>query len=35
MDNGPDELKEKIKNVTFSNDADGIYYGLKNINLVD
>lgn len=35
MDNGPDELKEKIKNVTFSNDADGIYYGLKNISLVD
>ena len=35
MENGPEELKVKIKNVTFNNDSDGIYYGLKKIGLVD
>lgn len=35
MENGPEELKARIKNVTFSNDSDGIYYGLKKIGLVD
>ena len=29
MDNTPKELKDRIKNVTYSNEADGIYYGLK------
>ena len=35
MENAPQELKERIGNVTFSNDADGIYHGLKQIGLVD
>lgn len=35
MENAPKELKERIGNVTFSNDADGIYHGLKQIGLVD
>ena len=34
MENAPDELKTKIKNVTFSNEADGIYNGLKQVALV-
>ena len=35
MENAPQELKERIENVTFSNNADGIYHGLKQIGLVD
>lgn len=35
MENAPTELKDKIKNITFSNEADGIYYGLKKIGIID
>ena len=35
MENAPAELKEIIGNVTFSNNNDGIYYGLKKIGLVE
>lgn len=35
MENAPEELKARIKNVTFSNEADGIYYGLKKIGIID
>ena len=35
MENGPEELKAKIENITLSNESDGIYYGLKKIGLVE
>ena len=35
MENAPAQLKEIIKNVTYSNEADGIYCGLKQIGMVD
>lgn len=35
MGNAPAELKERIRNVTKSNEEDGIYYGLKKIGWVD
>ena len=35
MENAPAELKEIIGNVTFGNNDDGIYYGLKKIGLVE
>ncbi len=34
MGNAPAELKERIKNVTKSNEEDGIYYGLKKIGWI-
>lgn len=35
MDNAPDELKQRIKLHTDSNDNDGIYKALKNLNLIN
>ena len=35
MDNAPDELKTRITNVTYSNEADGIYYGLKQLGMIE
>jgi hydroxymethylpyrimidine pyrophosphatase-like HAD family hydrolase len=35
MENAPAELKEIITSITSSNEADGIYNGLKQIGLID
>lgn len=35
MDNAPKELKEKYKNITLSNNNDGIYYALCKLNLIN
>lgn len=34
MGNAPQEIKSMVKKVTLSNDEDGIYIALKNLNLV-
>jgi Cof subfamily protein (haloacid dehalogenase superfamily) len=35
MDNAPRELKSKFSNITSSNQSDGIYQGLRKLELVD